>query len=180
MKLFGRTSGYYMFWTAFVYFWVGMYLAVTHSGLTHYATLGFILALSVPLLCPPVARYFNMEPVMFDLFRRKTAKEYLDEASNVYNLPKPTSVPPVPYVEPVGPSASKDSPTVYRIGKTEDGKVTLSLGNYSGVVVTMNNLGVDQLIRMLEAAKEPDVYDGNPTDDPDGGESIPVDTQKAA
>jgi hypothetical protein len=87
---------------------------------------------------------------MFDFFRRnKTAKEYVEEANNVYNLPKPTAVPEIP-----GPSASKDSPTVYRIGKTEDGKVTLSLGNYSGVVVTMNNAGVDHLIRMLEAAKD--------------------------
>ena len=25
MKLFGRTGGYYIFWTGFVYFWLGMF-----------------------------------------------------------------------------------------------------------------------------------------------------------
>jgi hypothetical protein len=42
MKLFGRSSGYYLFWTGFVYFCVGICLAFTHSGLTEYATLGFV------------------------------------------------------------------------------------------------------------------------------------------
>ena len=41
MKLFGRTSGYYLFWTGFVYFWVGMYFAFTQYALPEYATLGF-------------------------------------------------------------------------------------------------------------------------------------------
>ena len=84
---------------------------------------------------------------MFDWFKKP-------DYTNVVKFPQPVAVPNTPYIEPPGPSASKDSPTVYRIGKTEDGKVTLSLGNYSGVVVTMNNAGVDHLIRMLEAAKD--------------------------
>lgn len=112
---------------------------------------------------------------MFDFFRRRTAKDYIDEASNVYNLPKPALVPPVPEVKP-----PRQDATVYRIGKTEEGKVTLTLGDYSGTVITMNNAGVDQLIRMLEAAKDPEMFDPEPTDDPDGGESLPVDSKRVA
>ena len=88
---------------------------------------------------------------MFDWFKSRTAKDYIDaskEASNVYKLPEPKLVPPMPQVEP-----PKHDPVAYRIGKTEEGKVTLSLGDYPQTTVTMNNAGVDQLIRMLEAAK---------------------------
>lgn len=114
---------------------------------------------------------------MFDFFRSKSAKEYLKDAKdNVYNLPKPTLVPPVPEVVP-----PKRDATAYRIGKTEEGKVTLSLGDHDTTVVTMNNAGVDQLIRMLEAAKDPENdIDPEPTDDPDGGESLPVDQKRVA
>jgi hypothetical protein len=62
----------------------------------------------------------------------------------------------VPLVE-----VPKRDPVAYRIGKTEEGKVTLSLGDYPQTTVTMNNAGVDQLIRMLEAAKNPDGDEGN-------------------
>ena len=147
MKLFGRTSGYYLFWTGFVYFWVGMYLAFTHTGHSEYATLGFVLALSVPLWCPPVARHFNMEPLMFDLFRRKTAKEYMDEANNVYNLPKPKLVPPV---EPPAPK-EKDPAIHYTIGHTDDNRVAFRLG-YSTLM--MNYQGVQTLIDQLELYQE--------------------------
>lgn len=83
---------------------------------------------------------------MFDWFksREERAKEY----SNVVKFPEPVAVPPMPYVEP-----PKHDPVAYRIGKTEEGKVTLSLGDYPQTTVTMNNAGVEQLIRMLEAAK---------------------------
>jgi hypothetical protein len=81
---------------------------------------------------------------MFNLFGRKTAKDFEAEAKETYG---------VPTVAPV--EVPKRDQVVYKIGKTEDGKVTLSLGDYSGVTITMNNAGVDHLIRMLETAKEP-------------------------
>ncbi len=65
------------------------------------------------------------------------------------------------------PSAppEKKPQVAYQIGKLEDGKVTLRLGDYYGSTVTMNNAGVDQLIRMLEAAKDPENRDQTePTD----------------
>jgi hypothetical protein len=44
---------------------------------------------------------------------------------------------------------------VYQIGKTEDGMITLRMGY---TTLTMTNGGVDQLIRILEAAKEPEEH----------------------
>lgn len=179
MKLFGRSSGYYLFWSGFVYFWVGIYLAFNDPELTHYATMWWLLSLSVPLWCSPVARYFNMEPVMFDFFRRKTAKEYMDEASNVYNLPKPKAVPPAPEVKPPKEEEEKPAKIFYRFGITDNNRVAFSMG-YSEI--TMNKAGCQQMIDQLEFFKS-QLYDedgngGGP--DGDGGEPIPVPEQKAA
>lgn len=136
MKFFGRTSGYYLFWTGFVYFWVGMYLAFTHAAPAEFATLGFVLALSVPLWCPPVARHFNMEPLMFDFFKKR-------EYSNVVPFPKPEAVP---YIEAPAPK-EKDPAIHYTIGHTDDNRIAFRIG-YS--TLTMNRIGAQQLIDQLE------------------------------
>jgi len=141
MKLFGRSSGYYLFWTCFVYFWVGMYLAFTHYARPEFATLGFVLALSVPLWCPPVARYFNMEPVMFDLFKRNKMPK------NVVPFPAPQAVPKVePPKEPEKPVT-----TFYRLGITNNSRVSLQMG-YSEI--TMNADGVNNMIKQLEVFRD--------------------------
>jgi hypothetical protein len=141
MKLFGRTSGYYLFWTGFVYFWVGMYLAFTHAAQPEIATLGFVLALSVPLWCPPVARHFNMEPLMFDLFKKKKMPE------NVVPFPAPKAVPQVE------PPKEKEKPahTYYRLGLTDNNRVSLAMG-YSEI--TMNAAGIDSMIKLLESYRD--------------------------
>ena len=144
MKLFGRTSGYYMFWTSFIYFWVGMYLAFTHSGHTEYASLGFVLALSVPLIFPPVARYFNMEPVMFDFFGKKDKSP-----SNVVPFPEPKLVPPMPQVEP--PKKEEPVTTFYRLGFTSNDRVSFQMG-YSEI--TMNYNGINDMIKQLEVFRD--------------------------
>jgi hypothetical protein len=145
MKLFGRSSGYYLFWTGFVYFWVGMYLAFTHYARPEIATLGFVLVLSVPLWCPPVARYFNMEPLMFNLFGKK------DKApSNVVPFPEPKSVPKMPEVVPPE-EPKKPATTYYRLGFTSDNRVSLQMG-YSEI--TMNRQGIDNLIKQLAVFRD--------------------------
>ena len=141
MKLFGRTSGYYLFWTGFVYFWVGMYLAFSKLADPEFATLGFVLVLSVPLWCPPVARYFNMEPLMFDLFRKNKMPK------NVVPFPAPKAVAPV---EPPAPK-EKDPAIHYTLGHTDDNRVAFRMG-YSTVM--MNCQGVQTLIDQLEFYKE--------------------------
>jgi hypothetical protein len=145
MKLFGRTSGYYLFWTGFIYFWAGMYLAFTHTASPEYATLGFVLALSVPLWCPPVARYFNMEPLMFNMFGKKNKTP-----SNVVPFPEPKSVPAVPYVEPPK-EPEKPAVTYYRLGITNNSRVSFQMG-YSEI--TMNAAGIDNMIKQLECFRD--------------------------
>jgi hypothetical protein len=144
MKLFGRTGGYYLFWTGFVYFWIGMYLAFTHYDRPELATLGFVLVLSVPLLVPPVARYFNMEPVMFDMFKKKT--------SNVVPFPKQEETQHGGgdgggYI----PEPKKPSVTYYTLGMTSENRLELKMG-YSAI--TMNYGGVTNLIEQLETFKK--------------------------
>jgi hypothetical protein len=138
MKLFGRSSGYYLFWTGFVYFWIGMYLAFTQVARPEIATLGFVLALSVPLWCPPVARYFNMEPLMFDWFKKK-------EYSNVVKFPEPKAVPDIPYVAP--PEPEKPAKIFYRIGVTDNNRVAFSMGMSE---IIMTKVGCQQMIDQLE------------------------------
>lgn len=85
--------------------------------------------------------------MIFDFFNRgKTAKEFMEEAKEKYQVPESNVVPLV--------AVPKRDQVVYRVGKTEEGMVTLSLGSYQGTMITMSNDGVDQLIRMLEAAKD--------------------------
>jgi hypothetical protein len=142
MKLFGRTSGYYLFWTGFVYFWASMYLAVTHNTSPEFTTLGFILALSVPLWCPPVARHFNMESFMFDFF--KSRKEREAEYNNVVKFPE---VPKAPYIVPPEPVPEKAAKIFYRIGITDNNRVAFSMGMSE---ITMTKLGCQQMIEQIE------------------------------
>ena len=141
MKLFGRSSGYYLFWTGFVYFWIGMYLAFTHYARPELATLGFVLALSVPLWCPPVARHFNMEPLMLNMFKKKP--------SNVVPFPKQEEtqygggdgggyLPPKP---------KEPAVTYYTLGMTSENRLEFKIP--SGAI-TMNYGGVTNLIEQLE------------------------------
>lgn len=74
----------------------------------------------------------------FDFFRRRTAKELMQDAEERYPVPK------IPM-----PSAVNEP--AYQVGKTEDGMTTLRVG-YS--TLTMTDSGLNQLIRLLEASKE--------------------------
>ena len=76
----------------------------------------------------------------FDFFRRRTDKELMKTAEEQYVAPIPSTL---------------DKAPVYQIGKTEDGMITLKMGF---TTLTMTNSGVDQLIRILEAAKEPEEH----------------------
>ena len=66
---------------------------------------------------------------------------------------KPVPEPVKTVVTPLPPP--KD-PIAFQVGKTEEGKTTLRLGDgYGGYgIVTMNDRGVEKLIEMLQAAIE--------------------------
>ena len=155
MKLFGRTGGYYLFWCSGLYLVIGMMSIYLKLDITPQIQVAWISALTAPFWCPPWGRYFNLDITwdkkMFDFFRRRTAKDYLEEASNVYKLPTPKLVPPMPEVE----EPKEDNKPCYQIGKTTDGKITVRMGtDNTWTQLTMTNEGVDTFIRMLEAAKE--------------------------
>jgi len=138
MKLFGRSGGYYLFWCSFIYLVVGLTCAVYYKAVQpEYVQMAWLLAMATPLLVPPVARYFNMEPVMFDLFKKNKMPK------NVVPFPTPKSVAPV---EPPAPK-EKDPSVHYTIGHTDDNRVAFRIG-YS--TLFMNSAGVQTLIDQLE------------------------------
>jgi len=138
MKLFGRSGGYYLFWCSFVYLVVGLTCAVYYKAVQpEYVQMVWLVAMATPLLVPPVARYFHMEPVMFDLFKKNKMPK------NVVPFPTPRAVAPV---EPPAP-VEKDPTTYYSIGHTDDNRVTLRMGY---TTLTMNYQGVQNLIDQLE------------------------------
>lgn len=112
----------------------------------------------------------------FDFFRSKTAKEYLEDAKdNVYNLPKPKLVPPMPEVKP--PKKEEPAHTFYRLGLTDNNRVSFQMG-YSEI--TMNYEGCQQMIDQLTFFQS-QLYDEGPNNGgPDGGEPIPIPEEKAA
>jgi hypothetical protein len=140
MKWFGRTGGYYLFWTGFVYFWVGMFdVLVYRFCQPELLSALWVCILMIPLVVPPVARYFNMEPLMFDFFksREERAKDY----DNVVKFPEPPKlVPPAP------PEPEPPVKIFYRIGFTDQQRVAFSMG---GMEITMNKQGCQQMIEQL-------------------------------
>lgn len=78
---------------------------------------------------------------MLNLFGRKTAKDFMEEAKETYEVPK---------VE----LSKKEHKEYYRVGRTDDGYTTLTMlgdGGYGSMTLTMNQEACEQMIRMLEA-----------------------------
>lgn len=62
MKLFGRTGGYWLFWISAVYLLVGIVsIFVLKYKHLEYIQMAYILAISLPLYIPPLARWLNMK-----------------------------------------------------------------------------------------------------------------------
>jgi hypothetical protein len=79
---------------------------------------------------------------MFNLFGRKTAKDFVAEAKETYSVPKPAPVP------------EHEQKEFYRVGRTDDGCTTLTMlgiNGYGSMTLTMNREACEQMIRMLEA-----------------------------
>lgn len=80
---------------------------------------------------------------MFNLFGRKTAKDFIKEAEDAYSVPEVKSVE-VP---------KKEQKEFYRVGRTNDGYTTLTMIGDNGysMTLTMNQESCEQMIRMLES-----------------------------
>jgi len=179
MKLFGRTGGYYLFWTGFVYFWIGMYLAFTHAAFPEIATALWICVLALPFVIPPIGRYFNLD-VRWDMnfLSFLGFGKMVKDGADVLEFPKPKAVPPMPEVQPPAPK-EEPAKVFYRLGLTDNNRVAFHMG-YSEI--TMNKDGCQQMIDQI-AFFQSQLYDeGGPSDDPDGGLPVPeeVENKKAA
>lgn len=60
MKLFGRTGGYYLFWSSFIYLIVGFLNIAYKFTESEYIQIAWIILLILPLTVKPIADYFNM------------------------------------------------------------------------------------------------------------------------
>lgn len=82
---------------------------------------------------------------MFNLFGRKTTKDFLEQAKETYSA--------LPDVQPVE-VPKKEHKEYYRVGRTDDGYTTLTMIGHNGygtMTLTMNQEACEQLIRMLQS-----------------------------
>jgi hypothetical protein len=78
---------------------------------------------------------------MFNLFGRKTVKDFEAEAKETYSVPEVSS-------------PKKEQKEFYRVGRTDDGYTTLTMidrSGYGSLTLTMNQEACEQMIRMLKA-----------------------------
>ena len=65
MKLFQRSIGYYIFWVAFIYFWVAMYnLFVDQFTNIFVIQTVWLFITALPLWFKPLARFLNTNTLL--------------------------------------------------------------------------------------------------------------------
>ena len=145
MKLFARSGGHWLFWSGVFYISLVILVALSPYGqYTWYTQIVWIVLISLPLVCNPLARWLNMrENHMLD-------KLFFKKPSNVVPFPK----------EPehgggdgggYTPEPKKPAVTYYSLGMNSDNRLEFKMG-YSAI--TMNHGGVSNLIEQLETFKK--------------------------
>ena len=154
MKLFERTGGYWIFYISAAYFLVGMWSIYKGADLVWLPPL-YVFFLAMPFWLPPLGRSMNLDITwdtkMFDWFKKKYTKDGNcdcgscpgDTPSNVVPFPEPKSVPKMPQVNP---PKEKDPVTFYRLGLTDNNRVSFTMGHSE---ITMNADGCQQMIDQL-------------------------------
>lgn len=150
MKLFGRTSGYYLFWTGFLYFLVGLVCAFWYKEIpVHYVTMSWLVVLSLPLVVPQIGKYFNMRPLYGEdnMWRKR---EIEDAVSKDIENPNVVKFPAVrPELRAVEPDLDT-SYSPYTIGTNSAGNVQFTVRHdYGSTTLTMTDEGVISLIEDL-------------------------------
>ena len=144
MKLFGRSGGYWLFWSGVLYLSITVLVALSpYRDYTMLVELVWLVMVALPLMCNPLARWLNMkENHMFDMFKKK-----------------PSNVVPFPKEPEHGggdgggyiPEPKKPTVTYYTLGMTSENRLEFKMG-YSAI--TMNHGGVTNLIEQLETFKK--------------------------
>jgi hypothetical protein len=164
-----------MFWTGALYLAVGMYCIFVNDFVPVWlAQTVWITVLCLPFAIPPFGRWLNMDITwdrnMFNLFGKK------DKESNVVKFPDHREYG-IDDKQALPLPEKKEEPAkiFYRLGLTDNNRVAFSMG-YSEI--TMNAAGCQQMIDQLNFFKSQLQDEGGPTDDPDGGEPVPVPEEK--
>ena len=151
MTLFGRSGGYYLFWLSAVYLVVGLADVKYRFIPVEYLQMIWIACLAIPFLFPPFGRWLNMD-VNWDrkMFNKETPPDNVikfptwnDLPPPDAGLPKPKLVPPMPEVVPPKEEPAK---IYYRIGVTDQQRISFSLGVSE---ITMNKMGCQHMIEQL-------------------------------
>ena len=150
MKLFARSGGHWLFWSGVFYISLAISVAFSPYGqYTWYTQIVWLVLVSLPLVCNPLARWLNMrETHMFDMFKKKNKLP-----DNVVPFPKQEEteygggdgggyIPPEP---------KKPAVTYYTLGMTSENRLEFRMG-YSAI--TMNHGGVVNLMEQLETFKK--------------------------
>lgn len=92
---------------------------------------------------------------MFNLFSRRTTKDFVKQVQSVYGSPMTWRV---------GPEAVSESKDLYRVGVTPAGMTTLTLtADGTSMTLTMDEAGFEQLIKTIRSTypNEKEAKDGS-------------------
>jgi hypothetical protein len=147
MKLFGRTGGYYLFWTGAVYLVTGVTCALFFREVRlEFLQIIWLATLALPFTYPPLGRYFNLD-VEWDknMFWRK--RQIADKvAKDIGDFPETPEVPVVNEPE----DKFDNSDATYTIGRNNAGNTQLRIKlEYGSTTLTMGPEAVVDMIEQL-------------------------------
>jgi hypothetical protein len=155
MKLFGRTGGYYLFWSGFAYFVASIICITWFKEIEpQFVTLAWIIVMMLPLVVPQIGRYFNMQPFFGEnsMWRKREIGDRVSkdiDDTNVLKFPDPKALPRLKAVEP-SESELDASRSPYTIGINHSGNIQFNMRtDYGTTTLTMNEQGVIDLIEDL-------------------------------
>ena len=148
MKLFARSGGHWLFWSGVFYISLVILVALSPYGqYTWYTQIVWLLLISLPLVCNPLARWLNMkENKMFDVFKKKNKLP-----DNVVPFPKEPAHGGGDGGEYLPPEPKKPAVTYYTLGMNSENRLEFKMG-YSAI--SMNYGGGSNLIEQLEVYKK--------------------------
>jgi len=148
MKLFGRTGGYWLFWTGVIYLVFGLPVALYFKDIpTPLIQLVWLVALALPFAIPPFGRWLNLD-VEWD---RKMLDWLKKKPSNVIPFPEQKETTEYGGGSYVPPEPKKPPVTYYTLGMTSENRVEFKMG-YSAI--TMNHDGLVNLMEQLEVFRK--------------------------
>lgn len=145
MKLFERSPAHWLFWTGAVYLMVVLYSIGNKKSIEPTVVqLIWLMCLILPFAVPPIGRWLNLDiewdRKMLEWFSRKSDHKYQPEGLGASE-----------YTEAKEFKPKDPSNTYYRIGLTNDNRISFQMGWSE---ITMNAQGVQNMIDQLKLFKQ--------------------------